>query len=133
MAKVGDFYEITLKQPHLEWGEYRYTDSRGIVYGEGYIPIPADIAYSFGLLNSNGTRGVDILGKNLFNCMSSDGYYNGVVRAQGNQADVNYAKQFSGDKDLKGIGDWFHHVGASVGDKVLVEWISDTDIVITKK
>ena len=44
MAKAGDFYEITLKQPHLEWGEYRYTDSRGIVYGEGYIPIPANIA-----------------------------------------------------------------------------------------
>lgn len=39
-------YEITLKHTHLEWCSYRYTNSRGVVYGEGYIPIPANVAYS---------------------------------------------------------------------------------------
>ena len=133
MAKAGDYYEITLEKAHLEWGTHRYTGSRGLVYGEGYIPIPSDCAYSFGLLNGNGTLGADVFGKNLFNCKSSDGYYNGVIRAQGNQADDRYAKQFAGDKNLKALGDWFYKVGASIGDKVLLEWTSSTDILITKK
>ena len=55
MAKTGDTFTITLKRPHLEWGSYRHTNSRGIVYGEGYIPIPAPDAYRIGTFNSNGT------------------------------------------------------------------------------
>ena len=53
MAKTGDTFTITLKRPHLEWGSYRHTNSRGIVYGEGYIPIPAPDAYRIGTFNSN--------------------------------------------------------------------------------
>ena len=77
MAKAGDTFTIILKQPHLNWGSYRYTNSRGVVYGEGYIPIPAKDAYRLGLLNSNGTNGQDILGQNIFHCSSVDGHYNG--------------------------------------------------------
>lgn len=62
MAHAGDSYVITLKLPHLKWGSYRYTNSRGIVYGEGYIPIPSNIAYTFNLYNQNGAGGTDILG-----------------------------------------------------------------------
>ena len=125
-------YEITLKRTHLEWGSYRYTNSRGVVYGEGYIPIPANVAYSNNIFNQNGTDGKDIFGENLFYCSSADGLYQGVVRAQGNQDNPRYAKQFSGDKDLKAIGNWFYQIGASVGDKIRVTWTSPTELVIEK-
>lgn len=133
MATAGNSYTIVLKKAHLEWGVHRYTGSRGIVYGEGYIPIPATYARAFNLLNQNGTNYTDILGKNLFNCVSSDGLFAGVLRAQGNSgAGDIYAKQLSGDGDLKALGDWFYAVGANVGDKVKVLWTSPTDVVIEK-
>jgi hypothetical protein len=132
MAHAGDTYDITLKRSHLEWGSYRYTNSRDIIYGEGYIPIPADIAYSFELYNKNGTNEKDILGKNIFNCRSIDGYYNGKLRAQGTQDNPIYAKQFSGDKDLKSIGSWFNFIQASEGDTIRITWTSPFDILIEK-
>lgn len=133
MAQKGDCYTITLKRPHLEWGEYRYTNSRGVVYGEGYIPIPASCAREFNLQNQNGTKYSDILGVNLFNCVSADGQFSGVLRAQGNSgAGDIYAKQFSGDKNLKALGDWFYAIGADIDDQVRVSWTSPTDIVIEK-
>lgn len=125
-------YEITLKRAHLEWGSYRYTNSRGVIYGEGYIPIPAEVAYSNNIFNLNGTNGKDILGKNLFLCVSADGLYQGVIRAQGNQCNPIYAKQFSADKDLKAIGNWFYQIKATVGDKIRVTWRSPKDILIEK-
>ena len=130
MAQAGDSYAITLKKTHLKWGEHRYTNSRGTVYGEGYIPIPARYARKYQIVNKNGTPSGDTLGLNLFNCKSADGYYEGIIRAQGNtRAGYIYAKQFAGDKNLKALGDWFYKVSASVGDKVLVEWTSATDII----
>lgn len=132
MAKCGDFYEITLKRPHLEWGSHRYTNSREIIYGEGYIPIPADIAYSYNIYNQKGTNGQDIPGKNIYYCHSADGLYNGTLRAQGNQGDSRYAKQFSGDKNLKAIGYWFYQINAGIGDRIRVTWTSPTEIVIEK-
>lgn len=125
-------YEITLKRAHLEWGSHRYTNSRGIVYGEGYIPIPADVSYANNIYNQNGTGGNDIIGQNLFYCNSADGLYQGVLRAQGNQDDSRYAKQFSGDKNLKAIGTWFYQIGASIGDRIRVTWTSPTEIIIEK-
>ncbi len=132
MAKAGDTFTITLKEPHLAWGSYRYTNSRGIVYGEGYIPIPASDSYRIGTLNSNGTNGQDVLGKNIFRCKSADGHYSGYLKAQGNQDDYQFAKQFSGNDNLKAIGDWYYAIGACVGDRIKVTWTSPTDIVIEK-
>lgn len=132
MAKAGDSFKVTLKEAHLRWGELRYTSSRGTVYGEGYIQIPADVAYSLELLNNNGTFGQDILGQNLFHCKSKDGLYEGVLRAQGTQSDTDFAKQFSGDKDLKAIGSWYSAINAEVGDVVQVTWTSPTEIIIEK-
>lgn len=130
MANTGDSYIVTIKRPHLEWGEYRHTGSRGIVYGEGYIKIPASEAYRFNLLNPHGTNYQDIWGENLFNCVSADGSFRCILRAQGNQADWRFAKQFAGDNNLKAIGDWYYSMGAKEGDKVKVTWTSPTDIVI---
>lgn len=132
MATTGDTFTIILKEPHLAWGSYRYTGSRGIVYGEGYIPIPASDAYRIHTLNTNGTGGIDVLGQNLFRCRSADGLYSGVLKAQGNQNDVRYAKQFSGNDNLKAIGDWYYKIGADVGDKIRVTWVSPYDVVIER-
>lgn len=130
MAERGDNYTVSLRPSHLDWGTYRYTDTRDTIPGEGYIPIPSSIAHNLNLKNRNGTGGIDILGVNIFNCVSVDGYFRGQLRAQGNQYDKRYAKQFAGNKNLKALGDWFYEMGANVGDEVNVTWISDTDIEI---
>lgn len=133
MANTGDTYIITLRKSHLEWGTHRYTNSRNQIYGEGYIPIPADYAYSYELLNSNGTGYRDVLGKNIFYCESADGLFKGVLRAQGcREAGDKYAKQFSGDGNLKSLGTWFAQIGAVVGDRIRVSWVSPTAIVIER-
>ena len=131
MANLGDSYEITLSRAPLEWGTHRYTGSRGRIYGEGYIPIPSNIAHLYDLYNGNGTGKRDILGGNIFKCVSRDGLYSGVLRAQGcNRAGDIYAKQFSADGDLKAVGSLYAGVGADVGDKVRVTWVSSTEIEI---
>ncbi len=133
MANIGDSYTVTLKESHLGWGTHRYTDTRDQICGEGYIPIPSKYAHRFGLLNNNGTDYMDILGQNLFNCTSADGFFEGVLRAQGcRKAGDKYAKQFSVDGDLKALGNWFYEIGAEVGDEIEVSWTSPTDIVIEK-
>lgn len=131
MANTGDSYIVELKRPHLEWGEYRYTDSRGIIYGEGYIKIPSRESHRLNLLNNNGTNGRDVLGENLFNCKSADETFSCVLRAQGSSKSGDpYAKQFAGDNNLKALGEWYYKEGAQEGDRVKVSWISPTDIII---
>jgi hypothetical protein len=83
MAQQGDRYVVELKEPHLQWGEYRYTDTRETVKDEGYIPIPLNDARRLELVNSNATGGKDILGKNLFRYTTCDGYCKGFLKAQG--------------------------------------------------
>lgn len=86
-----------------------------------------------GLFNGNGTNHVDILGKNLFECESVDGYFHGILRAQGSRSlgDI-YAKQFAGDGDLKALGRWYAQIGARPGDRIRVYWISKVKIQIEK-
>ena len=133
MAKAGDSYKVKLKMAHLGWGTYRSTESRAKREGEAYIQIPVNYARKYNLFNSNGTNGQDVLGVNLFRCTSADGLFSGVLRAQGNsKADSKYAKQFSVDKNLRAVGDWYKSIGAQVGDTIKVAWTSDVDIVIEK-
>lgn len=61
MAQQGDRYVVELKEPHLQWGEYRYTDTRETVKDEGYIPIPLNDARRLELVNSNATGGKDMI------------------------------------------------------------------------
>jgi hypothetical protein len=129
MARTGNSYIVQLKNAHLTWGEYhpsRHSHSRNTVYGEGYIKIPANKAYCFDIFNQN-----NMLGANAhYDCVSYDGYYHGILLAQGNQADPNYAKQFSEYNNLKGIGDWYNYVGAVEGDYVKVKFTSPNSIII---
>jgi hypothetical protein len=129
MPNAGDNYIVMLEEAHIMWGEYhpsRHSHSRGEVYGEGYIKIPANDAYNYGIFNKNNPFGANV----RYNCKSYDGYYSGRLLSQGNQSDANYAKQFAEEGNLKGIGDWYDFVGATAGDYVKVVFTSPTDIVI---
>lgn len=103
------------------------------MYGEGYIKIPSQYAKNFHIYNHNHSN-ADILGINIFNCSSRDGFLNNVkIKATGcfTSGDI-YAKQFQGNGNLQIIGDWYRHVNAQVGDIVQVTWTSNTDLIIEK-
>jgi hypothetical protein len=132
MAIAGQSYVVELKESHLMWGEY-HPSRHGIpgagrmeVYGEGYIKIPANEAYDFEIFNSSNPFGIS----ELYHCISYDGYYDGILKAQGNQNDPAYAKQFAEDGNLKGIGDWYDYVGAVVGNYVKVKFTSSNSMII---
>lgn len=129
MPNTGDSFISTLKKSHLEWGTYRHTNSRGIIYGEGYIQIPSKDARRLNITNSNSTPA-----NNIYQCNSNDGYLKDVeLKATGcNKAGDIHAKQFHGSGNLKLIGDWFHHINAKVGDQIEVKWITRSTILLTK-
>lgn len=130
MAFAGDSYTKQLKPSHLGWGDYRYTNTRGIIYGEAYIPLPKPYAIAFNIFNSNNsTIG---LGYNLFRASSVDGFLNNVMLlAQGSSEAGNiYAKQFSVHGNLKMIGAWYANQNATTNDSVRVTWMSPTDILL---
>lgn len=132
MPNRGDQFTVTLGSTNIEWGTYRYTDSRPHITGECYIPIPSSHAHQYGIYNSNHTGGRDILGINVFNAQSADGYFNGIVKTSGSsQARNIYAKNLSGKGNLKAFNDWFNHMGVTVGTSIIVEWISPTEILFT--
>lgn len=128
MAKAGDSYTIRLKETYLAWGEYRKTDSRGVVQGEGYIPIPKEYAQQYNVYNSNHIPSG--LGLNIFIASSVDGFLQNVrLLAQGcSTAGDEYAKQFSVQGDLQRIGQWYKNQKATVNNSVKVTWLSATEI-----
>ena len=133
MARKGDTYVVELKRTHLEWGIHRYTFTRDRIYGEGYLPIPARYARNYEIYNANFTGNRDVLGENIFYCRSVDGFLECRMKAQGcSRAGDCYAKQFSVDDNLKALGAWYEHVGATVGDRVRVTWTSEYDMIIEK-
>lgn len=130
MAIAGNTYTIQLGYSHLGWGNHRYTNSRDIIYGEGYIPLPKRYARTFNIYNSNNpTTG---LSYNLFRASSTDGFLNNVtLLAQGcSTAGDIYAKQFSVQGDLSMIGAWYASQNATANNSVRVTWISPTDIIL---
>ena len=108
MANTGDTFTVQLNQAQLEWGTFRFTGSRGLRYGEGYLKIPKHIARTLQLFNGNYTNGFDIVGENIFHATSADGLFNGPLRSEGcSNAGDPYAKQFAGDKNLMALGYWY--------------------------
>ena len=133
MAKAGDRFIVKLKKTHLGWGTHRYTNSRDIIPGEGYIPIPSNYAKLYQIYNSNKTKGLDILGVNIFNFRTDDDFLSGELKSQGcSVGGAVFAKQFSVNDDLKALGTWYTYVNMQVGDKVEVRFTSSTDIIIRK-
>lgn len=51
MANAGDTFTVELNQAQLEWGTFRFTGSRGLRYGEGYLKIPKPVALNLQLFN----------------------------------------------------------------------------------
>ncbi len=133
MAKCGDYYITALKKSHIGWGTYRNTGSRDPISGEGYLAIPKEYARKFDLLNSKGTNGQDILGKNIFKFSTADGFItDGYLKAQGNSdAGDPYAKQFAGNDDLKLLGTWYEHINAADGTEIKVEWLSSEEVLLS--
>lgn len=125
MPRAGDSFIVELKDTHVDWGEYRYTSTRDMIPGEGYIPIPRSKAEAFCIYNSSGSSSP------LYDCSSIDGQYQGVLLAQGSskKGDI-YAKQFAEYGNLKGLGRWFAAVGAKPGDRVEVVFTSPTSLTI---
>lgn len=131
MAKKGDFYIATLGETHLGWGTHRYTDSRPRIYKECYIPIPSSEAQKLGFFNSNHLN--PGLGINEFNFSTSDGFMDGVLKSSGNNsAGKIHAKNLHGSGNLKLLGSWFAYINANPGDRIMVEFTSSIDIVLTK-
>lgn len=132
MAQAGDRYVIELTPSQLGWGEERYTNSRQARQGEAYLAIPRRYAKVYKLFNSNHTNGQDILGTNIYNCISMDGFLNDQIKSQGcvHEGD-EFAKQFAGNNNLKLLGDWYEHIQADVGDKIEVYFLSPYDIQLT--
>lgn len=128
MPNTGDTFITKLKEAHLNWGSHRYTNSRDIVLGEGYLQIPARFAYKFEITNEkNPNRNQEY----IFN--TADGFItNGILKASGNQSRIEYAKQFHGSGNLQLLGDWFHHIDAQINDKIRIEFVSPTEILLTK-
>lgn len=130
MATAGNSYVVKLERAHLGWGNYRRTNSRHIINGEGYIPIPKKYAVAFNIYNSN--YHVQGLGINLFNASSVDGFLNNVtLLAQGCSSAGNiYAKQFSVKGNLKMIGNWYAYQNATTNNFVKVIWTTPTNILL---
>ena len=133
MEKAGDSFTVVLNRAQLEWGTYRFTGSRGIRYGEGYLKIPRNFARLYHLYNNNHTKKENIPGQNIFHAISKDGLFDGILRSQGcsNSGDP-FAKQFAGDKNLMALGDWYSQINAQEGDQVRVTFLSSTDMLIEK-
>lgn len=130
MPTPGSTFTIRLKPSHLGWGNYRYTNSRDIIYGEGYIPIPKRYALAYSIFNSN--HSPNGLGINLYHASSTDGFLNNVsLLAQGcKEAGDIYAKQFSVKGNLRIIGSWYANQHATTANSVKVTWTSPVDIIL---
>ena len=132
MANTGDYYTITLKEAHLNWGGHRNTGSRDYIAGEAYLPIPRQYAENFDIVNSNATGGRDIYGQNLFKFHTADGFLDGDLKAQGcSEAGDVFAKQFSVQGDLKPLGTWYDYIGATPGTQIRVDWIAPDEIELS--
>ena len=133
MAKAGDTFTVELNRSQLEWGTFRFTGSRGLRYGEGYLKIPSHIAHTLQLFNGNHTNRNDVWGENIFNATSTDGLFSGTLRSEGcSTAGDPYAKQFAGYKDLMSLGYWYSQINAQVGDSIQVTFTSPENIVLKK-
>lgn len=130
MPKKGDLFEVTLKETHVAWGEYRHTNTRDLISGETYIPIPRSVATDLEIFNRDRGEGI---GHNEYYAKSLDGYYEGIVKMSGNQRSGDpYAKNIAESGNLKGFNEWFNNAGITVGTRLRIEWISSTELLFTK-
>lgn len=129
MPKKGDEFIVKLGKTHLGWGTHRYTSTRDIIYEEGYLKIPKDVAVKFNIYMSNKTDA-----NIIYDFSTNDKFYvNEKLKASGcsTRGDI-YAKNLAGNGDLKLLGKWFTHIKAKVGDEIKISFTSPTDIILSK-
>ncbi|MFD2907619.1 hypothetical protein ACFSX9_02615 [Flavobacterium ardleyense] len=129
MPNTGDFYIASLKKTHLGWGTHRKTKSRPSIQNEGYIPIPSKYALSFHITNLHNTNQ-----SNVYKFSTNDGFIKDKeLKASGNRKKGDkYAKNIHGNGDLKLLGTWFVRNKLQIGDQIKVEFVSPTEILLTK-
>lgn len=124
MPNAGDSYVVTIQPSHIDWGdEYRNPTNRAVVPGESYVAIPVEYA-----------RRYDIFRGTQYNATFTNGSAPIRIKAAGNgTSDGVYAKQFEGigRGACKAFTPWYVSCGARIGDQVLVEFTSPTDVQFT--
>ena len=73
MPKTGDYYTVSLKEAHMDWGGHRYTHTRERIEGEGYVQIPKRYAEMYGIHKGD-----------QFTATFADGFPSFAARAAGN-------------------------------------------------
>lgn len=135
MPKAGDRFIVQLSETHLKWGTFRFTSSREPIYGETYIPIPKNKAQQYNIFNSNKCI-VDTLGVNIYNYsayINNNKFSEGILKASGcSKAGDAYAKNLSGNGNLKMLSPWIYNAGILLGDYVEVLFASPTNIELRK-
>ncbi|EHO06403.1 hypothetical protein [Myroides odoratimimus] len=129
MPSTGDKFVVVLKNNHLGWGTYRKTNSRGKIVGESYLPIPKKYAVNFSITNKD-----DKSRSNVYLFSTNDGFLrNKELKASGNRKKgCKYAKNLHGNGDLKLLTPWFVHISAVKGTEIEIEFVSSTEIKLTK-
>lgn len=125
MPKAGDSYIVTIQPSHIDWGVRppRTPTNRAVIPGESYVAIPVEYARVYGIYR--GTQ---------YNATFTNGSAPIKIKAAGNgTSDGVYAKQFEGvgPGACKAFTPWYISCGARVGDKVLIEFTSATDVQFT--
>lgn len=123
MPSAGDYYVVTVKPSHIDWGEYRNPTNREPIEGESYVKIPSEYA-----------RRYDIRRGDLFTAHFTNGSASMQIKASGNgpyENGIQYAKQFEGVGvgACKAFTPWYQSCGVMVGDQVSVKFISSNEIV----
>lgn len=123
MPSAGDKYIVEIKPSHIDWGEYRNPTNRMPIEGESYVKIPSQYARTYNIKRGD-----------IFIAHFTNGCPSMQIKASGNgpyEKGIQYAKQFEGvgSGACKAFTPWYQSCGAKVGDRVLVEFISSTEIV----
>ena len=58
--------------------------------------------------------------------------YNGRGGKKPKMTLEEFAKQFHGSGNLQLLGDWFNHINAQIDDQIRVDFVSSTEILLTK-
>ena len=92
------------------------------------MQIPSNDAYRLNITNDKNS-----LQSQEYTFSTFDGFItDGVLKASGNQNEEEFAKQFHGSGNLQLLGDWYNHINAQIGDQIQIDFISPTEILLTK-
>lgn len=117
MSRAGDYFDVVLKEAHLNWGtKTRSNNARKRNEFEVYIPI-----------NIVNAKTYDIKTGEEFDCFSDDGYFEGPLKATGSQGDAyQYGKNLHKSGDLRALGYWLkNRRRVKAGDTIRLEFIDE--------